>query len=74
MLHISRSTYSGLKDRNGWRMPETLHRTYCGDTDISGYEIDNANPTCEHCMDSKVWEDIDNMNGGASGNRDQAQS
>jgi len=41
-------------------MPVTKYVTYCRET-VSGAEIDNDFPTCDECMDAKVWEDIDNM-------------
>jgi hypothetical protein len=58
-IHISRTSYIGMVDNGRLRMPTTLHLTYCWDRDVPSTLINNNSPTCEECMDSKAWEEID---------------
>lgn len=56
--HISQSSFRGSADDGVFIMPTTLHRTYCRVV-VIGALIDNETPTCDECMDAKVWEEID---------------
>ena len=58
MKHISYISFRGRHDDGKFIVPVTLHETYCRKT-VQSFEIDNENPTCDECMDSKVWEEID---------------
>jgi len=58
MMHISQSTFRGNIDDGQFIMPSLLHRTYCRQV-VQSSLIDDKNPTCDDCMDSKCWEMID---------------
>ena len=58
MKHISYISFRGRHDDGKFIMPVEMHETYCRKV-VRGFEIDNVNPTCEECMDCKVWEEID---------------
>jgi hypothetical protein len=44
-----------------YRMPTTLHVTYCGRTGVTTHEIDTVETKvdCDDCFQAKAWEDID---------------
>jgi len=59
MKHIAQATFTVL-DAGKIRMPVLKTRAYCGAVVLVS-DTDYHNPTCDECIDSKVWEDIDNM-------------
>lgn len=58
MKHISQCTFVGMGVSGQFRLPVTMHRTYCHSV-VNASEIDNENPSCDDCIDNKVWEEID---------------
>lgn len=58
MKHISFKSYRGMVEQGLFRMPGTMHETYCR-AHVRPHEIDDDNPTCDDCMDAKTWEIID---------------
>ena len=60
MLHLSRSTFLGMVDESGWRIPATLHVTYCRQTAIPAEEIGTEETVdCDECIQALLWEQID---------------
>ena len=60
MMHLSRVRYTGMATEGLFRMPTTLHTTYCGRTGVTGHEIDVEKfVDCDECIQAKAWEEID---------------
>jgi hypothetical protein len=57
MLHLSRRTFLGMHDDGVWKMPTTMHITYCG-KQVTSDQISNK-ADCDECLDSQIWENID---------------
>ena len=64
-MHLLRQRYVGMADDGLFRMPTTLHTTYCGLRDITKHEVDTLESAvdCDECIQAKAWEDIDNLIG-----------
>ena len=61
MVHLTRSRYPGMGEVGLYRMPVTLHVTYCGQRDVTQHEVDTLekNVDCDDCIQAKAWEEID---------------
>ena len=60
MMHLSRARYTGMGTEGLFRMPITLHTTYCGRTKVTEHEIDvEKYVNCDDCIQAKTWEEID---------------
>jgi hypothetical protein len=62
MKHISFFAFTAMGDDGQFKLPVIMHQTYCRKA-VSATEIDSVHPTCEECMDSKIWEEIDRREG-----------
>jgi len=63
MMHLSRKRYMGMATEGLFRMPTTLHVTYCGQSGLTTHEVDTLekNVDCDECIQAKTWEEIDLM-------------
>jgi hypothetical protein len=60
-MHLMRRSYTGIVDEGLYRMPTTLHVTYCGLRDVTRHDVDTREKyvDCDECIQAKAWEDID---------------
>jgi len=58
MTHLSSFAFSALVEQGQFRVPGTMHRTYCR-MDVSATQIVADDPSCDDCFMAKAYEEID---------------
>jgi len=61
-LHLSRSTFSATVEQGMFRLPTTVHITYCGKNVLNSEVGVGKFVNCLDCLDAKTWEEIDKRN------------
>lgn len=59
MTHISFRSFVALHDNGTWRLPQTMHSTYCGRIVLSEEIASDKEADCDQCQEAKSWEEID---------------
>jgi hypothetical protein len=58
-MHLSRSTFQNMTMVGLWKLPTTLHITYCGQKVSAGDVGPEPVVDCDECISSLMWEEID---------------
>lgn len=61
MMHLSRKRYIAMAEQGLYRMPTTLHVTYCGRSGVTSHEVDTLEKhiTCQDCITAMCYEEMD---------------
>ena len=61
-MHLSRKQYIGMEDTGSFKLPTTLHVTYCGLKGVSKRDIApmEMTPACDECYIAHAYDLMDN--------------
>lgn len=63
-MHLSRSTFQAMVEQGMFRLPTTVHITYCGKKVLNSEVRDEKTAKCEECLTARTWEEIDKQEQG----------